>query len=1081
MLLVLFSPFQLVVADSDMETTHLLPKNSRTNISEYLYILEDKEKKWSIADVRSEAIAEKFTRNTKGTPNMGYTNSAYWTKFKIENNTEAIERLLEITYPPLNEVDIYIFDDFGLRKELHLGAKYPFYDRPFPYPNYAYIFDIENGESLTFYIRFETEGSMQMPIIVWEQTGYVNKKQMDFLFIGIFYGITGVMALYNLFLYFSLRHKSYLYYVLVIFMAFFVNISLSGIGFKFFWPNSPWWNMRSIVFFLNVGSIFSLLFTNSFLNLQNYLPKAKKLLNGLIGLSFMNALLVFISYKWALNLMLVSLGSVISFILISAVWCWKKGAREARFFIVGWSVFLLGVLTSMLADASFIPLNAMTANIWQMSVTIEVLLLSFALADRINILRAEKELAIKEAHDNQLLAVENLKRSDELKDEFLAITSHELRTPLYGMIGIAESLKDGVAGKFSPEMENQLEMIVSSGERLTGLVNDLLDLSKLKHQAVEIHWQSVHLKELVDVIIAFCKPLTKDKALTLINEVPVSLTSVSADQDRLTQILYNLVGNAIKFTDSGEIIISAKRGENEYIISISDTGKGMTSTQIEEIFEPFHQATHILSRETGGTGIGLSIAKQLIELHGGEVDVQSKIGVGSTFSFTLPFHETVAKSVVATPILAPTIAYRKAKNPAKVPLGKEEGTRGTKIIVADDEQINLQILINQLSMEGYEVLAASDGDEVLRLVDACDVDLVILDIMMPKMSGYEVCSLLRQKYTLTELPILMLTAKNQLQDKLTSFAVGANDYLTKPCYKEELLSRVKTLLTLQNVLKEMSLLNESLEEKVKDRTAALKTSNMNLEKANRDLQKMEKARSQLYSNITHELGTPITLIQSYIQAVNAGVIEENNPRYLKMIHDKLVLLERLASDLFEVSKLNSGHIRFHFKLVDLNESLTHIVQSLEIDIEQMGRQFLHANVVDNDAARDLSLLIDNQRMQQVFSNIIWNAIKYTSEEEGKIEMSINFTESIIDKEVESKIIICLTDNGKGIEEKHLPYIFDSFYQASTKFLSPDIKGTGLGLAIAKEIIEAHNGRIWVESVVDEGSNFYIELPLYEAN
>ncbi|MHA6260813.1 ATP-binding protein [Sporosarcina sp. CAU 1771] len=1083
--ILLFAPFTVIAEDNTIKKTLILPENSSTHVSEALYLLEDKEKKWTVQDV---IPMNDFVLNTEKIPNMGYTKSAYWVKFIVENQTEETERLLEITYPPLNKMDIFMYREDGVVKELQLGAKYPFYERVLPNPNYAFTFDIEKDEALTFYIRFEAEGSMQMPIIIWEQMGYANKKQVDFLLLGMFYGITGIMAIYNLFLYFALRHKSYLYYVLVIFMAFFVSISLSGVGFQFVWPNSPWWNTRSIVFFITMGSVFALLFTKSFLNLRDYLPKWKKLLNALIGLSLFNALFVFISYQWALNLMLLSLGSAIGFILLSAFYCLKKGAREARFFIVGWFVFLIGVLTSTLADAAFIPLNAITSNIWQVSVTFEVLLLSFALADRINILRAEKESAIKEAHDNQLLAVENLKKSDELKDEFLAITSHELRTPLYAMIGLTESLKDGVAGKVSSEMEDHLEMIISSGERLTGLVNDLLDLSKLKHDAIEIQLQSISLKELVDVLITFCKPLIKDKVLTLVNEVPSSLTNVIADQDRLTQILYNLIGNAIKFTDTGQITISGKKEEEEFVISVSDTGKGMTTLQVQAIFEPFHQSGNFLSRDIGGTGIGLSIAKQLIELHGGKINVESKIGEGSTFNFTLPFNDVESKLVRRTPILVPENSYHKINKPAKdLDPFIAKGERRARIIVADDEPINLQVLFNQLSMEGYEILAASNGEEVLQLVDENDVDLIILDIMMPKMSGFEVCSQLRKDYSLTDLPIIMLTAKNQLEDKLASFEVGANDYLTKPCYKEELLSRVKTHLTLQSVLKEVGVLNESLEIKVEERTTALQTSNMNLEKVNRNLRKMEIARSQLYSNITHELGTPITLIQSYIQAVNEGLIEENNPRYLKMIHSKLILLERLATDLFEVSKLNSGHIRFNFKLVNLNEWLVHIVQSLEVEIEQTNREFTHSNVLNNGSDSNLALLIDNQRMHQVLSNLIWNAIKYTSDEGGKVDLSVSMNGPIheelheFNKELNNKLIICLSDNGKGIEEEHLPNLFDSFYQASTKSLTPEIKGTGLGLAIAKEIVEVHNGRIWVKSVVGFGSKFYIELPLYKSD
>lgn len=1084
MMLTLSFPFH-VEAD-EIETTHLIPDNKKTVISEHLYLLEDKEKTLTIDDIVSVDVSKAFIpNNKKGTPNFGYTNSVYWALFKIENNTVFEERLLEITYPPLNEVDIYVFDGSEMMNEIHLGANYPFYDRLYPYPNFMYIFNIEESESLTFYIRFKTEGSMQMPIYVWEQSGFMDDRLTSFLFLGIFYGITGVMALYNLFLYFALRHKSYLYYVLVIFMACAVNICLSGIGFKYFWPDSPWWNIRSIVFFLSLGSIFSLLFANSFLDLGKYLPNWKKTLKVLIAFNLLNVfVVVFVSYKLALNLMVIGIFSMAIFILFAAFICWRKGVRQTRFFIVAWFIFLIGVLTSLLADAGIIPLTSITRNVWQVSATIEIILLSLALADRINILRAEKEQAVIEAHDNQLLAVENLKKSDELKDEFLAITSHELRTPLYGIIGIAESLRAGVAGRIPSSVESQLELIISSGKRLTGLVSDLLDLSKLKHNAMDVKLQSVRLKELVDVVITFCQPLVQDKQTILLNKVPNDFPAVLADQDRLLQILYNLVGNSIKFTNSGEIIISAEQTESEYKISVQDTGRGMTESQILTIFEPFRQVGSSLSRDIGGTGIGLSITRKLVELHEGKISVESKIDIGSTFSFTLPIKANGSTSISAEePIMSPTIYIDKPGEflAATTPIEHENQiSKQATILIADDERINLQVLLNHLSMEGYEVLAASTGEEVLNMIEEQEVDLIILDIMMPKMSGFEVCSRLRRSYSLTELPILMLTAKNQLHDKLTSFEVGANDYLTKPCDKEELLSRVKTLITLRKTLKELATLNESLEQKIEKRTESLKKANLNLKQ-------MEESRSQLLASITHELGTPITLIHSYIQAVDEGLVEENSPYYLNMIHTKLVVLERLTRDLFELAKLNSGNISFDFRYVAFHKWWEEIIQTSVVDVEQNDRLFIHKEPDFGEINQHFSLLIDRGRIDQVFLNIILNAISHTPNNSGIIEITVDFKKEIIestsfsDYEEKMKMIIQVKDNGEGIAEENLPYIFDRYFKGSSQSFGEQRKGTGLGLAIAKEIIDSHNGRIWVESELGKGSSFNIELPLFKTS
>ena len=211
------------------------------------------------------------------------------------------------------------------------------------------------------------------------------------------------------------------------------------------------------------------------------------------------------------------------------------------------------------------------------------------------------------------------------------------------------------------------------------------------------------------------------------------------------QILYNLVGNSIKFTETGEIIISVEKKESAYKVFVTDTGKGMTEEQTAIIFDPFRQAGSALSRGYGGTGIGLSIAKKLVELHEGEINVESEVNVGTTFSFTLPFQENSAYYKADKPTLAPTIHVEKtgvfisATSPEKSHNGS---LKQTKILIADDEHVNLQVLLNQLSMEGYDVLTASNGEEVLSIVNSEELDLVILYIMMPKMSGFEVCTLL---------------------------------------------------------------------------------------------------------------------------------------------------------------------------------------------------------------------------------------------------------------------------------------------------------------------------------------------------
>lgn len=1067
-------PVQIVRAHHGPITIDL--QEDRTIISENLYILEDKEKKWSLEDVMDGAVSNQFKRNTKGTPNFGYTTSAYWATFKIRNETGPTERLLEIAYPPLNEIDIYIIDDTNtLVKEIQMGAKYPFYNREFIHPYFNYIFNIEIEETYTIYLRFETEGSMQMPISVWGQSEFVQKRQSDFLLLGIFYGITGVMAIYNLFIFFALRQKSYLYYVLVILMMSLVNLSLSGIAFQYLWPEFPWWNKRSIIFFMSAGAVFSLLFANHFLYLKKYLPKSKKVLVMLLSLNLFTAILVFFSYKLALNLMVIGVGGMVIFVLLSACISMIRGARQARFFILAWFFFLFGVTTSLLADAAIIPLTAFTRNVWQVSATLEVILLSLALADRINILRAEKDQAVKKSQENQKLALENLKRSDELKDEFLAITSHELRTPLNGIIGIAETLHDGAAGELSEKIRNHLLMIIMSGRRLSNLINSILDFSKLKNNDLDIQVIPVHLHEITDVVITICQPLARNKPVQIINRITSGIPKVIADENRLQQILYNLIGNAIKFTDKGEVSVLTEQEGDFLKVKVIDTGVGIPEHRLDSIFETFHQENIGSARKVGGSGIGLSVTKRLVELHGGEIKVESNLGSGSSFSFTLPIYLGQEKTLQETAATTVVPFIKEVEATQMIATASTTSSRSVKkILIADDEQINLQVLVNQLTLEGYEVITASNGMEVLKEIQAQSFDLLILDIIMPKMSGYEVCQQLRKQYTLTELPILMLTAKNQVNDKITSFEVGANDYLAKPCDRRELLSRVKTLIHLRSLNQELSDMNLLLEEKVRERTRELVKTNYNLEKRNIDLKDMAKSRRELLANISHELGTPVTLIYGYVQAVQEGLIPSGESKYLEMVNSKVNILKRLVSDLSDLSSLEAGKSSLYIQEIELDRWLQKVYQRCELDVNQAGIKLDYPKVSSQFSFNNFICFIDIARMDQVFLNLIWNAYKYTTSKNGTIHMK-----HAIDR-TNKEVIIQVQDHGEGISKEMLPHIFDRFYKAAPSSVEED--GTGLGLAIVKEIIQGHQGRIWVDSELKIGTTFYIALPIqYKEN
>lgn len=399
-----------------------------------------------------------------------------------------------------------------------------------------------------------------------------------------------------------------------------------------------------------------------------------------------------------------------------------------------------------------------------------------------------------------------LQRLDAVKDEFLANTTHELQTPLSGIIGIAESMLEGAAGDISDRCAHNLSMVVSSGRRLSNLIHDILDITRLKNDDVILRVKPVDLVSITEMVVSLMQPLAERKLLELRNTITGGPLFVTGDEDRLQQVLINLIGNAIKFTERGAVTLAAAGPENGMVtVSVQDTGIGIPRDRIMSVFDTFVQGDGSSSRRYGGTGLGLSISRRLVNLHGGEISVESQYGKGSLFSFTLR-----CASARDLRIAGPSGDAGRTQAARDYPEGRKNALsvspenmsfQAGRILVVDDEPVNLQVLVNHLGLAGYRVEVAGGGEEALSMItEHGPPDLLLLDVMMPVMNGYEVCRRVREHYTPFELPVIMLTAKKNALDAINAFELGASDYITKPFDRQELLARVRNFIALKRAV-----------------------------------------------------------------------------------------------------------------------------------------------------------------------------------------------------------------------------------------------------------------------------------------
>jgi signal transduction histidine kinase/CheY-like chemotaxis protein/tetratricopeptide (TPR) repeat protein len=392
--------------------------------------------------------------------------------------------------------------------------------------------------------------------------------------------------------------------------------------------------------------------------------------------------------------------------------------------------------------------------------------------------------------------------ANESKSAFLANVSHELRTPLTSILGFARIVEKRLEERIFPyvpaddtraqravaQVTDNLKIVLGEGERLTTLINNVLDLEKIEAGRMEWRLEPVSLLDIVDQALQATSALVAQAGLRLRREAPGSLPPVAGDRHRLVQVMLNLISNAVKFTAHGSITCRVEVAGGEARVSVIDTGVGIAPKDMGTVFEKFRQVGDTLTDKPAGTGLGLPICREIVEHHGGRIWVESTVGEGSTFAFALPLLSAPEQDGVQR--LSLDSLLEKLRQRLADVAATDAGAR-KKVLVADDDPAIRELLRQELTAEGYEVHVAADGREALTCVRSIQPDLVVLDVMMPELSGFDLAAVIRNSPETMGLPIVIVSV---LEDKERGFRVGVDRYLTKPINTAALLEEVQSLL-----------------------------------------------------------------------------------------------------------------------------------------------------------------------------------------------------------------------------------------------------------------------------------------------
>ncbi|MFH1283750.1 MAG: ATP-binding protein [bacterium] len=785
-------------------------------------------------------------------------------------------------------------------------------------------------------------------------------------------------------------------------------------------------------------------------------------------------------------------GLILIMIAYAVVLPWNVKETFIASFLLYSMYIIITVLTSKISDFGIFVNN----NYFLLFTVIMVLVSSY-----FNTKLREQEFFSRFNLEKANIELQSL---DKLKSEFFSNVSHEIRTPLTSIIAPIESFLKANTENKENTASNMMQQVHRNSLRLLKLVNDLLDFSKLEAGKAVLNLSVVDMENYLNEIVESIRPLAENKKLKLDLYIDEDVPLIKVDLDKIEKVFLNLLSNSIKFTnENGYIKIYLKKIDNNVIIEVKDTGIGMTQEDANKVFERFRQADGSSTRQYEGTGIGLTLAKEFTELHKGRIWIESELGKGSSFFVELPISKDIKpneqiinrkikpdeerrinhntkKAVIEQSNddsalqkpdgeleqewgeyqrrskdrirlkMADLIAQQEAKTAIDNEQITQEVSADKDTIVVIEDSLDLLSVLKNLLSEKYNVITATDGNAGLEKVKKMMPHLVLSDLMLPGMDGYDLVKNIRLDPETAHIPVLILTAKAELSMKIKGLEHGADDYLTKPFNPEELAARVKSLINVRKLQFQLKQKNEQIEKAYKE-----------LKEAESQLIHTEKIKSLgiLMMGLAHEMNNPLGIIYGGVKLLKLEVNKLENYPAKKEIVDLVNSVEVGLSRCYAVME----EIRKFAKKDKLTFAPADIRENIDSTLVLVNHLIAKETLIVKEYKSEKKVECVPAQISQVILNFVINSIQ-AIKNNGKI--------TIATWDDNDTYYIKVADSGEGIDKVNLDHIFDPFF--TTK--DPN-QGIGLGLSVCYKIIRDHNGKIDVSSVIGKGTEVLVSLPI----